>query len=89
MHDEMDEEMEMKKAGLRDVMQYAKGGMARDMRERNGRPMPDEEMPPGEDPDAPIPGVEGEEDGVGDAGLSEIPPELLKRILEKLGAGGA
>lgn len=98
----MDEgdDSEMQKQLLEELMQLARGGMAKDMRQRYGKPMEDagaEEMP--EDPD--IPGVEtsaqdgegelppaddGAAEGGGEGG--ELDPAKLRALLASMKAKG-
>jgi hypothetical protein len=78
------EEMELEKELLDELMEFARGGMARDMRQRYGKEMPAEtveEVP--EDPE--IPGVEAVPGEAGGEGGEEIDPEKLKALLASMG----
>jgi hypothetical protein len=91
----MDDNFDIKNKTLDELMEFAKLGMAKEMRARHGRPMDDQEPPPGppDDPsqDEDIPGVEPDEgqaeadmEGEGDQGKSKIDPEMLKQLLAKM-----
>lgn len=74
--------MDADKEALDELMAFARGGMAREMRKRNGRPLPPEG---GVAATEEIPGVETEaapeSDGAG------VDPQVLQQILEALRAG--
>ncbi len=95
------EDMADKKALLDELMQFARGGMAKDMRSRFGKPPAEEEAepdmgdaPPPEDPE--IPGVEAVADDMppegmppgDDAGGSGLDPEMMAQLLAALQAKG-
>lgn len=90
--DEGGDELAMKKQLLDELMQFAQGGMARDMRQRFGKPMDEGEVDPDamqEDPE--IPGVEASE-GMGESGElgaegeeASMDPEKLKALLASMG----
>jgi hypothetical protein len=75
---------------IEELMQYARGGAGREMRERYGKPVPPEEggeemMPPeaGAAPPEPIPGVHQSEGG--EPAGDEMDPEQLRQLLAALG----
>lgn len=85
------DELAMRKQLLDELMQFAQAGMARDMRQRFGKPLEDEAAgdPEAMQEDAEIPGVEASE-SEGDAGAemgdeSAMDPEKLKALLASMG----
>lgn len=95
--DEEGDELSLKKQLLDELMEYARGGMARDMRQRFGKPLDDapealegagEEVPE----DAEIPGVEASPDGEvaeGQPAAEEggMDAEKLKALLASMKGG--
>lgn len=102
MMDAGDDDTELQKQLLDELLEFAKGGMAKDMAQRYGKPAPGAEQEEvAEDPD--IPGVqtsaqdgEGElppaDDGAevaeGEAGGGDLDQEKLRALLASMRAKG-